>query len=113
MSELFKFPRPLEVPRLSSITIFTKGKRARIDNSLSGSLSGGTIGGATRFLLMVRRAPEVMVKITGGGKTAGQVFQHLATSGAMGKLSLKMKKGIRCKRQGKSKTSWPGGVSTR
>lgn len=93
MSELFKFPRPLEVPRLSSITIFTKGKRARIDNSLSGSLSGGTIGGATRFLLMVRRAPEVMVKITGGGKTAGQVLQHLTYIGRNGKVVVENEEG--------------------
>lgn len=89
MSELFKVPKPLEIPRLSSITIFTKGKIARTDNSLS----GGTIGGATRFLLMVRRAPEVMVKVTGGGKTTGQVFQHLTYIGRNGKIAIENEEG--------------------
>lgn len=89
MSELFKFPRPLEVPRLSSITIFTKGKKARIDSSLS----GGALGSAARFYSMVRRAPEVMVKITGGGKTAGQVFQHLTYIGRNGKVVIENEEG--------------------
>lgn len=89
MSELFKFPRPLEVPRLSSITIFTKGKKARIDSSLS----GGALGSTVRFYSMVRRAPEVMVKITGGGKTAGQVFQHLTYIGRNGKVVIENEEG--------------------
>lgn len=89
MSELFKVPKPLEVPRLSSITIFTKGKKARVDNAFS----GGSVGSVTRFYQMIRSAPEVMVKITGGGKTAGAVYRHLTYIGRNGKVVIENEEG--------------------
>lgn len=96
MKKIFAFPDPLEVVALSSIQIYSKPKRARPDDVLT----GGTGGAAGRIARMLRRAPEVMVKITGGGKNAGQVYNHLTYIGRNGNVVLENEDGDRI--QGKA-----------
>jgi relaxase-like protein len=48
----------------------------------------------------VRRAPEVMVKVTGGGRTAGAVAAHLAYISHLGELDLDTDRGERVAEDG-------------
>lgn len=96
MTKIFAFPDPLEVVVLSSIQIYSKPKRSRPDDILT----GGTVGATGRIARMLRRAPEVMVKITGGGKNAGQVYSHLTYIGRNGNVVLENEDGDRI--QGKA-----------
>ena len=48
----------------------------------------------------VSRVPEVMVKVSGGAKTAGGVIQHLAYIDRQGELEIEMDDGRRLKGAG-------------
>jgi hypothetical protein len=56
----------------------------------------------------VRRAPEVMVKVTGGGRTIGAVAAHLAYVSHHGELDLETDDGQRVSREGQKELlrSW-------
>lgn len=92
-SKLFKEPKVFEVPKLSSIEILAKGKCAKVRNFYSSAQSGQA--SFTRFMRMVNRAPEVMVKVTGGGMSTGQIRAHLDYISRNGKLDLETDEGER------------------
>ena len=56
----------------------------------------------------VRRAPEVMVKVTGGGRRIGSVAAHLAYISHQGELDLDTDEGQRVSREGQKELlrSW-------
>ena len=91
---LFATPKVFETPRLSSIDILAKGKCAKVGNFYSSTSSGKGAGGSeARFMRMVNRAPEVMVKVTGGGMSSGQIRAHLEYISRNGKLDLETGEG--------------------
>lgn len=80
---LFATPKALETPRISSIDILAKGKCSKVRNFYTSQQSS-----EARFMRIISRAPEVMVKVTGGGMSAGQIKAHLEYISRNGKLDL-------------------------
>lgn len=71
------------------LNIFSVGRRGPPE---SGGLSGPQVEQIRRT---VRRTPEVMVKVTGGGKTVGGVVAHLAYISQHGELDIETDEGQR------------------
>lgn len=71
------------------LSILSKGRRGPPG---SGGFSGSQIEQIRRT---VRRTPEVMVKVTGGGKTVGAVVAHLAYISQRGDLEIETDEGER------------------
>jgi hypothetical protein len=71
------------------LSIFSEGRRGPAG---SGGFSGAQVDQIRRT---VRRAPEVMVKVTGGGKTVGAVVAHLAYISQRGELEIETDEGQR------------------
>src|SRR5579863_3076775 len=71
------------------LSIFSEGRRGP---GGSGGFSGAQVDQIRRT---VRRAPEVMVKVTGGGKTVGAVVAHLAYISQRGELEIETDEGQR------------------
>ena len=71
------------------VNVFSGGRRGPPE---SGGFSGPQIEQIRRT---VRRTPEVMVKVTGGGKTVGGVVAHLAYISQQGELDLETDEGQR------------------
>jgi len=71
------------------LSIFSEGRRGPAG---SGGFSGAQVEQIRRT---VRRTPEVMVKVTGGGKTVGAVVAHLAYISQRGELEIETDEGQR------------------
>ena len=71
------------------VSIFSEGRRGPAG---SGGFSGAQVEQIRRT---VRRTPEVMVKVTGGGKTVGAVVAHLAYISQRGELEIETDEGER------------------
>lgn len=89
---LFSSPKVFETPRISSIDILAKGKCSKVGNFYASKQSSGA-GAEARFMRIVNRAPEVMVKVTGGGMSSGQIRAHLEYISRNGKLDLEIGEG--------------------
>jgi Relaxase/Mobilisation nuclease domain len=71
------------------LSIFSEGRRGPPE---TGGFSGSQIEQIRRT---VRQTPEVMVKVTGGGKTVGAVAAHLAYISQRGELEIETDEGQR------------------
>jgi len=88
---IFKTPNPFATPALSSIEILAKGKTSKHGGyhpSSSGGNAFSRSSAEARFMRVVNRAPEVMVKVTGGGMSTGQIRAHLEYMSRNGKLQV-------------------------
>jgi Relaxase/Mobilisation nuclease domain len=82
-------PFRLQAAGAPFLNIFSEGRRGPPE---SGGFSGPQIEQIRRT---VRRTPEVMVKVTGGGKTVGGVVAHLAYISQRGELEIETDEGQR------------------
>jgi hypothetical protein len=78
-------------------TIDLGGGKALLDIASYGRSASQKLTPSQRqqIMLTVRRAPEVMVKVSGGAKTLGGVQAHFAYIGREGKLDVEMDDGRR------------------
>jgi hypothetical protein len=83
--------RPIRLPRAGSpwLDIFS---HARLGPSASGRF---TMAQIEQIRLTVRRVPEVMVKVTGGGRKRRAVADHLSYISQEGELELETDEGLR------------------
>ena len=88
--------RPLRVP-LHSPAPLEIVSHARRGPGASAKLTAGQIAQIRRT---VRRVPEVMVKVTGGGRSVGAVAAHLAYISQRGEIEIETDDGQRVSREG-------------
>ena len=88
--------RPLRVP-LHSPAPLEIVSHARRGPGASAKLTAGQIAQIRRT---VRRVPEVMVKVTGGGRRIGAVAAHLAYISQRGEIEIETDNGQRVSREG-------------
>jgi hypothetical protein len=97
--------RPIRLPS-GGPTLFEIFSAGRAGPQTPGHFSRAQIEQITRT---VRRTPEVMVKVTGGGAKVGAVSAHLGYISRQGKLELETDEGERIKSRDEHKTllkSW-------
>jgi hypothetical protein len=88
-----KEPGIFDVESVFDWEIQVRGRQSNLRDIRAGSGSKSGSRGEAHFLRMVNRAPEVMVKVTGGGMTAGQIKAHMKYISRNGKLDLETETG--------------------